>query len=127
MTQDKRALERDIIRTKLLTIIVKTVFNLFNLKQVSAFKLAVTSEHIRSLILENLAIIEHYLSSITHQLSLTKEEQSALLRQGLVRFITREYHIFNNSFQFISRMLLYNPLLIVQTLYTYPSIPLIIR
>jgi len=124
---DKRGLEKDIIRTRLLQIIVKIVYSMFSIKHVSAFKVAVTTEHIKALINENLSIVENYLISVTQQLALTLEEQMSMLKSGCIRPIAREFYLFSNSFSFISRALLYNHQLIVSTLYEYPNFQNILR
>lgn len=64
---DKRKLERDIIRTKLLNILVKILLNLLSLKLTPSFKAAVTADHIKQLIKENLSIIENFIDSLNVQ------------------------------------------------------------
>lgn len=127
VTLDKRSLERDTIRTRLLHIVIRIIYSLFAIKQVSAFKTAVTSEHIQAIVNECLSIIENFLISVGQQLSLTPEEQATLYKSGLIRPIARETHLYGNCFSFIQRALLYNHQLITTTIYQYPNFQNILR
>lgn len=80
INMDKKSLERDVIKTKLLAILLKLLANLFLLKQTSVFKQSVTSAQIDKLVFETLkhlnecAIIDWICGTEEHWLHLLHEQ-----------------------------------------------------
>jgi len=61
---DKKNLERDIIRSKSLNILMKVIPHLLTLKHLSTLKALVTPPLIESLIKETLSIVENYIKGV---------------------------------------------------------------
>lgn len=67
INMDKKSLERNVIKTKLLAILLKLLANLFLLKQTSVFKQSVTSTQIDKLVFETLTLVESFIMTVRTQ------------------------------------------------------------
>jgi|LauGreDrversion4_2_1035121.scaffolds.fasta_scaffold101993_2 hypothetical protein len=114
----KSSLEKDIIKTKMVTVLLRVLSALFMVSKNPPFKDAATPQILDILVKETLAVYQSYIKSVF-------EQQSSPV-SGDTRQLKKETNIMSFSLQFLNKAIQYNHKQ-VETFFSFPNIQTIIR